>query len=166
MKEQNALHDFLGDFLVVVRRMRKRPGTRHLTPSTVVCLFQIRESSTRVCTASHKGFIHLRSDNLWFAFKAPFKEEVEALRVTLSREERLLQVLANEIATVQKEHDHASHNLAQAQAALDAAQVIYRTSETMLQGLEAQHEQLLQNVAEKKATLHPIRRVYALERLL
>jgi hypothetical protein len=25
MKKQNALHDFLGDILVVVRRMRKRP---------------------------------------------------------------------------------------------------------------------------------------------
>jgi hypothetical protein len=125
-----------------------------------------RELNKGTCCLTQGFARYLYSDNLWSAFKAPFKEEVEALRVTLSREERLLQVLANEIATVRKEHDHATQNLAQAQAALDAAQVIYRTSETMLQGLEAQHEQLLQNVAEKKATLHPIRRVYALERLL
>lgn len=93
--------------------------------------------------------------------KAPLKEEVEALRVTLSREERLLQVLASEIATVSVEHERASQSLAQAQAGLDAASVIYRTSETMLLGLEAQHDQLLKNVAEKKAALHPIRRVPA-----
>lgn len=93
--------------------------------------------------------------------KAPLKEEIEAFRVTLSREERLVRVLASEIATVRLEHERASQALAQAQAALDAASVIYRTSETMLLGLEAQHEQLLKNVAEKKAALHPIRRVPA-----
>ncbi|CAG8661728.1 7720_t:CDS:2, partial [Acaulospora colombiana] len=93
--------------------------------------------------------------------KAPYKEEVEALRVTLSREERLLHVLADEIAKVKIEHERASHALAQAQAALDAASLIYRTADTMLQGLDAQHNQLLQNVAEKRATLHPIRRVPA-----
>ena len=93
--------------------------------------------------------------------KAPFKEEVEALRVTLNREERLIEILAGEIARVKVEHDVATHALAQAQAALDAAAVIYRTSETMLHGLEVQHDQLLLNVAEKKAALHPIRRVPA-----
>ncbi|KAG8809000.1 hypothetical protein FRC17_003658, partial [Serendipita sp. 399] len=93
--------------------------------------------------------------------KAPFNEEVDALRVTLSREERLLHVLASEIELVSLEHANASHALAQAQAALDAASLIYRTSETMLQGLEVQHAQLMQNVKEKKAALHPIRRVPA-----
>lgn len=62
---------------------------------------------------------------------------------------------------VRKEHERASQDLAHAQAALDAATVVYRTSETMLQGLQAQHDQLLENVAEKKAYLHPIRRVPA-----
>lgn len=75
--------------------------------------------------------------------KAPLKEEVEALRVTLSREERLLAVLASEIGTVRREHERASQDLAAAQAALDAAQVIYNTSETMLRGLEAQHDQVI-----------------------
>jgi hypothetical protein len=70
-------------------------------------------------------------------------------------------VLASEIATVRFEHERASQSLAAAQAALDAASVIYRTSETMLFGLEVQHEQLLKNVAEKKAALSPIRRVPA-----
>lgn len=93
--------------------------------------------------------------------KAPFKEEMEALRVTLNREERLIDILAGEIAKVKIEHDVATHALAQAQATLDAASVIYRTSDTMLQGLEAQHDQLFQSVVEKKAALHPIRRVPA-----
>src|SRR5450631_87782 len=93
--------------------------------------------------------------------KAPFKEEVEALRVTLDREERLMEVLAGEISKVKLEHDIAGHALAQAQAVLDAASVIYQTSDTMLQGLQSQHDQLLRNIAEKKAALHPIRRVPA-----
>ena len=93
--------------------------------------------------------------------KAPFKEEMEALRVTLGREERLMNVLAEEISRVQIEHDVASHAFAQAQAELDAASVVYRTSDAMLQGLLKQYHQLLQNVAQKKAALHPIRRVPA-----
>lgn len=93
--------------------------------------------------------------------KAPFQEEVEALRVTLAREERLLKVLAAEIATVRIDHERATHQKAQAQAALDAASLIYNTSEKMLSGLETQHDQLLKNVAEKRAALHPIRRVPA-----
>lgn len=91
--------------------------------------------------------------------KAPLKEEIDALRVTLSREERLLQVISSEIETVTLEHAKASHALSLAQAALDAAVLVYRTSETMLSGLKAQHAQLSENVHDKRAALHPIRRV-------
>lgn len=93
--------------------------------------------------------------------KAPFKEEVEALRVTLSREERLIDILGAEIARVRLEHDIATHALAQAQATLDAALVVYQTSEAMLEGLSTQHNRLLTSITEKKAALHPIRRVPA-----
>jgi hypothetical protein len=123
--------------------------------------FMVWQRGPRVITTTLDTTIMQQHPDARELNKAPFKEEVEALRVTLDREERLMEVLADEISKVKIEHDIASHALAQAQAVLDAASVIYQTSDTMLQGLQSQHDQLLRNIAEKRAALHPIRRVPA-----
>jgi chromosome segregation ATPase len=85
---------------------------------------------------------------------APLQEDIDAMRVSLQQESALLQVLEAEIERVIPDHSQAALSLARAQAALDAAYRVYRTSDSMLQGLKRQRDHLQASIDEKRAALH------------
>ena len=85
---------------------------------------------------------------------APLQEDVDAMRVSLRRERELLQVLETQIERFQPDHSQAALQLVRAQAALDAASRVFRTSDSMLQGLTRQRDHLEASIAEKCAALH------------
>lgn len=76
------------------------------------------------------------------------------MRVSLQQERELLQVLETQIERFQPDHSQAALQLARAQAALDAAFRVFRTSDSMLQGLKRQKDHLEASIAEKCAALH------------
>lgn len=85
---------------------------------------------------------------------APLQEDIDAMRVSLQQEAALLQVLEAQIERVMPDHSQAALQLARAQAALDAASRVFRTSDSMLQGLKRQSDHLEASIAEKRAALH------------
>jgi septal ring factor EnvC (AmiA/AmiB activator) len=78
---------------------------------------------------------------------APLQEDIDAMRVSLQQEAALLQVLEAQIERVMPDHSQAALQLARAQAALDAASRVFRTSDSMLQGLKRQSDHLEASIA-------------------
>ena len=85
---------------------------------------------------------------------APLQEDIDAMRVSLQQERALLQVLEAQIERVLPDHSQAALQLTRARAALDAASRVFRTSDSMLQGLKRQRDHLEASIAEKCAALH------------
>ena len=95
------------------------------------------------------NLLNLRESNM-----APLQEDIDAMRVSLQQERALLRVLEDQIERVMPDHSQAALQLTRAQAALDAASRVFRTSDSMLQGLKRQRDHLEASIAEKCAALH------------